>query len=331
MVNVISLARSFGKLVPVGEEVLEKGGHKLFFPPEDYIPLDENKIITLLKKFDIEAIVVGAEKITPDILDTLGPHKIVAKHGAGLDNIDIKYATKGNIVVTFTPEANVQAVAELTIGLIFSIARKIPMAYSSMKNEDWKCFMGKEVYRKTIGIIGTGKIGRAVLQKLSGMGVAILVYDIVLSEEISSLPNVRYVDLEELFTCSDFVTIHVPLTKDTHRMIGEKEFKLMKPSSFLINTSRGGVVDEKILFKLLSLNKIAGAAIDVWENEPPKSISAKLAKLENVIPTPHIGAYTEEAIYRMGYQCAMSIIDFFDGKRPEYLANPEVWRRYFGH
>lgn len=328
MVNVISLARSFGKLNPVGKEVLEKAGHKLYFLPEEYSPLDENKITALIRKLGISAIVVGAKKITPDIMSALGQNKIVAKHGAGLDNIDIEYATQNNIAVTFTPEANVQAVAELTIGLIFSIARKIPLACSSMKNGYWQCFLGKEVYGKTIGVVGTGKIGKAVLKKLSGMDVDIIVFDTVPSKEVSSLPNVRYVDLEELLANSDFITLHVPLTKDTYRMIGEKELKFMKPSSFLINTSRGGVVDERVLFKFLSAKKISGAALDVWENEPPESISAELLKLENVIPTPHIGAYTEEAINRMGYQCAMSIVDFFNGKKPEYFANPEIWSNF---
>jgi D-3-phosphoglycerate dehydrogenase len=326
MSNVITLSRSFGKLVSFGKEVLGKEGHKLFFPPEDCLPLDEKRITNLIQKFNIDAIVVGAERITPNILDTLGSRKIVAKHGAGLDNIDIRYATKSNIAVTFTPEANVQAVAELTVGLILCIARRIPKACFSMKNGDWEYFMGKEIYGKIIGVIGTGKIGKAVIQKLSGMNVNILVYDIVTSKEISSLQNVKYVDLKEIFTNSDFITLHVPLTQNTYRMIGENEFKLMKASSYFINTSRGSIVDELALYKFLSSKKIAGAALDVWENEPPKSISAKLVKLDNVIPTPHIGAYTEEAIYRMGHQCAMSIIDFFNNKKPKYLANPDVWK-----
>jgi len=325
MVDVISLARTFGKLDPIGKTVLEEGGHKLHFPPEECSPLDEKKIIALIRELKISAIVVGATKITRGIMSALGSNKIVAKHGVGLDNIDIEYATQNNIAVTFTPEANVQAVAELTIGLIFSIARKIPLAFSSMKDGDWQCFMGKEVYGKTIGVIGTGKIGKAVLKKLSGMDVDTIVFDVVPSKEVSNLPNVRYVDLEELLANSDFVTLHVPLTKDTHRMIGEKELKFMKPSSCLINTSRGGIVDERVLFKFLSEKKISGAALDVWENEPPESISLEISKLGNVIPTPHIGAYTEEAINRMGYQCAMSIVDFFNDKKPEYLTNPEIW------
>ena len=149
MVNVISLARTFGKQDPIGKIILEKEGHKLYFTPEEQTPLDDKRISALIKELKISAIVVGATKITPDIISALGPDKIIAKHGVGLDNIDVEYATQKNTAVTFTPEANVQAVAELTIGLIFSIARKIPLAFVSMKDGKWQTFMGKEVNGKT--------------------------------------------------------------------------------------------------------------------------------------------------------------------------------------
>lgn len=325
MSKILSLARSFGRSVSIGREILEKEGHELYFPTNDYLPLNEANIIALIKKLKIEAIVVGAEKITPRILDALGSFKIVSKHGAGLDNIDVEYATKKNIAVTFTPAANVQSVAELAVGLMFCIARKIPGAFTSLKSGRWEVFMGKEIFMKTIGVIGTGKIGSSFIQKLQGMHVNILAYDVIESEELKKIFNVKYLSLKELLVNSDFITLHVPLTKNTYRLIGANELKLMKSSAFLINTSRGEVIDESALYDFLSSNKIAGAALDVWQNEPPKLLSEKLVKLDNVLPTPHIGAHTEDAIYRMGYQCAISIVDFFNNKKPENLANPNIW------
>ncbi len=325
MSKILSLARSFGKTVSIGKELLEKEGHKLYFPTDDCLPLNEKNIIALIKKLKIEGIVVGADKITHGILDALGSSKIVAKHGAGLDNIDIEYATKKNIAVTFTPEANVQSVAELAVGLMLCILRKIPKAFTSLKSGKWEVLMGREIYMKTIGVIGTGKIGSAVIQKLQGMGVNILAYDVIKSEQLNEMRNIKYVSLEELLASSDLITLHIPLNKNTCRLIGEKELGLMKPSAFLINTSRGEVINESALYKFLSSNKIAGAALDVWEHEPPKLLSEKLVKLDNVLPTPHIGAHTMDAVYRMGYQCAMSIVDYFNNKKPENLVNQNIW------
>lgn len=186
MANVLSIARSFGKLSSIGKELLKESNHRLFFPPEDYFPLDEKKISNLVEKLEIEAIVVGADKIKHKVLDSGNLIKIIAKHGAGLDNIDVDYATSKNIAVTYTPEANVHAVAELTISLIFSIARKIPEAFNSMKTGNWKTFLGHEIYNKIIGVVGTGKIGRAVIEKLSGMNVSILAYDVIHSPDVEN-------------------------------------------------------------------------------------------------------------------------------------------------
>ena len=326
MATIVSLARSFGKLIPVGRELLERNGHCVVFPSDDDLPLNENKVVNLLRRQRADGVVVGAEPVTREILDGADTLRIIAKHGAGLDNIDVEYATRKGVAVVYTPDANVEAVAELTLGLIFSISRLIPCAYLSMKSGRWETFLGQEINRKVIGVLGTGKIGKAVISKLSGLNVKVVAHDLVQDQEVSRLPYVEYVDLRKLFTESDYLTIHVPLTSATRGLVSAEKLALMKPNSFIINTSRGEVIDEKALFDALKQKRIAGAAIDVWQTEPPRGLSAELASLDNVIPTPHMGAYTREALYRMGHECATGIVEFFEGRKPRNLANPEVWK-----
>ncbi len=324
MKTVLSFARTFGKVVEIGKTLLEESGYKLIFPQVSEI-LNEEKIIELINDNNVEAIIVGTQQITKKIINNCSNLKIIAKHGIGIDNIDIDAATKKGIVVTFAPGANTNAVAELAFGLIMAISRNIYNACLSLKLEKWETFLGQEIDGKTIGILGTGRIGKEVIRKLSGFSTKIIVFDINKDKELIDLFKVEYVSLKKLLSNSDYISIHIPLTDKTINIIDYKEINLMKKSAFLINTSRGGIVNEESLYDSLVKWKIAGAALDVWSKEPPTEISAKLASLENVLCTPHIGAYTLEALYQMGHVCAKSIIDFFSNKEPEYIANPKVF------
>lgn len=256
-----------------------------------------------LKKhvIDCDVLVVRSRtKVTREIIDSGRNLKVIVKIGSGVDNIDVEYAEKKGVKVISTPEAVTNAVAELTIGLLLSLAREIPKANCAMKREEWikDDLKGWELRGKTIGIIGCGRIGRRVAQIAKAFGMKILAYDIDPScKEFLKNIEAKLVPFEELLRKSDVITIHVPLTPQTRYMIGEKEIQQMKDGAYIINTSRGAVIDEKALFNALQSGKIAGAALDVYEKEPPEDYS--LIKLANVICTPHIGAQTRE-----GQKCA---------------------------
>lgn len=324
MRRVLTLSRSFGKFVPVGKEILQKNGYRLIFPPEDLNLHDEKSVSDLIKESNFDAVIAGATKVTPMIIDACKMLRIISKHGVGVDNIDVNYATQKNVVVTYSPNSNIESVAELTVGLILNLSRKISESCLSLKSGKWEVLLGQEVLGKTIGIIGTGKIGKAVIKKLGCFSVKIFANDIFKDQEIENLKYVKYADINDIFSNSDYISLHLPLNKSTYKLVGEDKLNLMKPSAYLINTSRGAIIDEEALYGVLASKRIAGAALDVWESEPPTLMSKKLVKLDNVLATPHIGAYTREALYCTGFECASAIVDFFNGKKPKYLVNPGI-------
>jgi len=241
---------------------------------------------------DFDAIVVRSRtKVTQHVLEAGKRLKAVARAGVGLDNIDMNAAKRLGIIVVNSPEAPSNAVAELVLGLMLSLARRIPEADISMKKGKWikKQFMGMELKGKTLGIIGFGRIGLQLAKKAGALEMRVLTARRARVEEAGAVA----VDLEELLGSSDFVTVHVPLLPQTKHMIGAKEISAMKDGAYLINAARGGVVDEEALRKALVSGKLAGAALDVYEEEPPRDIS--LTGLQNVVSLPHIGAATVEA------------------------------------
>jgi len=256
--------------------------------------LTPKQLLGKIKGYDV-LVVRSATKVTKDVIDAGRKLKIIARAGAGLDNIDVQAASARGIKLINAPEAPTIAVAELVIGLMLSWARQLPRADASTKQGRWEKtqLMGSELHGKTLGIIGTGRIGRAVGYRAKAFLMNLLAFDVGRSAEFAERTGGRYVDLDELLHESDFVTLHVPLTPQTHHMIGKRELGLMKPTAVLINTSRGEVVDETALVEALRKGKIAGACLDVYEREPPKG--SPLLKLPNVILTPHIGASTAEA------------------------------------
>ena len=243
----------------------------------------------------------------------------------GFDNIDLEAATKRGIPVVYSPHANADTVADFTLGLIIALLRKIVDAHLATKSGKFrlKRFLGVELCNKVIGIIGFGQIGSRVAQRALSFGMKVITYDPYVKEEVLAKFNARKVSLEELLRTSDIVTIHVPLTEKTRNLIGEKELKLMKSGAVLINTARGGIVNENALYKALREGWIAGAAIDVYEKEPP-SKDNPLFKLDNIIVTPHIAFFTKEAVRRMDMMIAQDVVSVLQGKKPKNIANPEV-------
>ena len=274
-----------------GIKILKDAGFEIDISPEiSYEELKEE-----VGDYDV-LVVRSRTKVTREIIEAGEKLKVVGRAGAGIDNIDVEAAKEKGVKVLNTPEAPAIAVAELTIGLLLSLARQIPRANSSMKEGRWakKEFRGWQLNGKTFGVIGLGHIGEKVARLAKAFGMKILITKRTPpSPEILKELEAEFVSLDELLERSDIVSLHVPLTPQTHHMIGEREIRLMKDGAFIINTSRGAVVDEKALFNALKSGKLGGAALDVYEVEPPEDYS--LMKLPNVVCTPHIGAQTVEA------------------------------------
>ncbi|MEW6592155.1 MAG: hydroxyacid dehydrogenase [Candidatus Hadarchaeota archaeon] len=256
--------------------------------------LKPEQLIEKVKGFDV-LIVRSATQVTREVISAGRQLKFIARAGVGLDNIDVRAAEDRNIKVLNAPEAPTISVAELVLGLVLSFARKLPQADLGMKQGRWekKQLMGTELRGKTFGIIGTGKIGQAVAERAKAFEMKLLLYDVVKNLDFAKGIGSRYVDLDTLVKDSDYITIHVPLIPQTTHMVGAREISMMKKTAVIINTSRGGVVDEAALVKALEEKRLAGACLDVFEKEPPES--SPLLKFQNVVLTPHIGASTEEA------------------------------------
>jgi D-3-phosphoglycerate dehydrogenase len=283
----------------------------------------------LLKAVEnVEGLIVGADKVDRKIIGHSKNLKIIARHGIGVDNIDLEAATDHNIVVTYAPHVNADSVADFTVGLILSLARGIPHAHFSMDQKRWEStkFIGVELCGKMIGIIGLGEIGYKVAERAKGFDMKILYWSRRRKTDIEKELGIQYVNFEDLLRESDFITLHVALTDETYGMIGRKELALMKKNAYLVNTARGQIVDEKALYEAMRDGKIAGAALDVYYQEPP-NFDNPIFKLDNVITTPHIAAYTIEALRRMDLVNAEDVVKFFKGEKPLYIANPEVTQK----
>ncbi len=250
-------------------------------------------------------------KVTRELLDKAVKLRLIARAGSGLDNIDVCYATQKGIKVVNAPEAPVESVAELTIGLIISLARRIPLLDQRVKTGGWRedWMVGIELKGKTLGIIGLGRIGSRVASIAKMLGMQVIAYDPYIPKTKAEQIGVELVEkLDELLKLSDFISIHVPLTDETRLMIRAREFSLMKKGAYLINTSRGAVVDEKALLEALTSGQLKGAALDVLTEEPP--INNPLLKLDNVLITPHIGGFTLEAQRKIAATIAEEILSF---------------------
>jgi D-3-phosphoglycerate dehydrogenase len=255
-------------------------------------------------------VIRSATKVTSKIIDAASNLRVIGRAGSGLDNVDITAATKKGIVVMNTPGGNTITTAEHTMALMFALARQIPQATASIKQGKWekKKFMGVELFNKTLGVVGIGNIGSQVAKRSQAFAMNVIAYDPFLSEEKAKEMGVEKVNLEELFSRSDFITIHTPITAETRNMINKETIKKMKNGVRIINCARGGIINEKDLYDALVEGKVAGAALDVFEKEPPEN--NPLLTLDNVISTPHLGAATKEAQENVAIAIAEQIADY---------------------
>lgn len=256
-------------------------------------------------------VIRSATKVTADIIDAAKSLKVIGRAGSGLDNVDKAAASKKGIVVMNTPGGNTITTAELTIAMLFALARLIPQATASMKAGQWekKKFMGVELFNKTLGIVGLGNIGNQVAKKAQGLEMMVIAYDPFLSEDRAKALGIEKVELPELFSRADFITIHTPMTPETKNLINAGTISKMKDGVRIINCARGGIVNEKDLYEALKSGKVAGAALDVFEKEPVNRDNPLLG-LDNVICTPHLGAATEEAQENVAIAVAEQIADY---------------------
>jgi D-3-phosphoglycerate dehydrogenase len=254
-------------------------------------------------------IIRSATKVTAEIIDAAKNLKVIGRAGSGLDNVDKTAATKKGIVVMNTPGGNTITTAEHTIALMVSLARQIPQATMSLKAGKWekKKFMGVELYNKTLGVVGIGNIGGQVAKRMQAFSMNVIAFDPFLSEEKAKTMGVEKVDLRELFRRSDFITIHTPLTPETKNLINKDTIRIMKPGVRIINCARGGIINEKDLYDALAEGKVAGAALDVFEKEPPGN--NPLLTLESLIATPHLGAASREAQENVAVAVAEQVVD----------------------
>lgn len=276
--------------------------------------MSEDRLIELLK--DVDGAIVGVVPVTARVLEQSPKLKVVSMHGVGVDHIDTEAALKYGIIVANCPGANDQAVADLTIGLMIAIARKIPFADQEIRNQIWARHSGCELWRKTLGIIGLGRIGRNVTKRALGFDMNVMAYDPYVSRNQADDLGIILTSFDEVIATADFLSLHTELNDETRNMIGAMQFEAMKPTAYLINTGRGELVDEYALYHALTTGQIAGAALDAFVHEPPWG--SPLLELDNLILTPHIGAHTQEAIERVGILAAQNVVQALQTGEPVY-------------
>jgi glyoxylate reductase len=293
----------------------------------DYAPPPREVVIEKAKKADALATLLS-DKMDAEVFDAAPKLKIVAQMAVGFDNINVQEATKRGIYVTNTPEVLTDTTADFAWTLLMAVARRIVEADKYVRTGQWKAgwhpnmMMGRDVYGATVGIVGAGRIGYAVAERAKGFKMKILYYDVIPRPEMENM-GAKRAEFDDLLRESDFVSIHVPLMKETYHLINAEKLKIMKKTAYLINNSRGPVVDEKALYQALKSAKIAGAGLDVFEQEPTP-VDNPLLKLDNVVVAPHMSSASYETRSKMAEMVAENLVAFFKGEKPPNLVNPDV-------
>lgn len=313
-------------LTEVGEEalaLLRKAGCHLTIPPR-FGPYRAPELQPLLKGHD--AIFASMDQFNAAVLDSADAAelKIISRWGVGYDAIDIPAATARGIVVAYTPGLLNETVADLTFALLLSLARRVHLGHMQMCRGEWGQGWGVDVFGKTLGIIGCGRIGQAVARRASGFNMRLLGYDLC-PETTPTTLGVRFVSLDELLAESDFVALHAALNTGSRGLLGEAQLRKMKPAAYLINTARGALIDEEALARALREGWIAGAALDVFVQEPLPA-DHPLRTAPNVLLTPHFASFARETGERVSTTAARAIVDFMNGRKPQFVVNPEVFQ-----
>ena len=322
MPKALVLTKKFADVSQEPLRVLEQAGFEVEVQDHDRVTREqEDEMCRVIQGADV-IIVTAMFPATRKIIESSDRLKMIAIRSAGFEGTDLRAATDRGVVVTSNPGSNASSVADMAIGLMLAVSKQIAKKDREIRRGLYNRGGGEDLFRKTVGIIGLGNIGKRVAMRLQGFEVKIVANDIVDYPEFRKKYNISPCSKEELLGQADFVTLHVPLDDSTRGMIGEKRLRLMKPAAFLVNTARGEIVEEQALYKALTSGWIAGAGLDVFKEEPPKF--RLLVELENVVCTPHSAGLSSEASLAMAMETVRKIIARFKGEIPDNVLNPDV-------
>jgi len=294
-------------------ELLRSFSADLVFNPGDK-PLSEDELIPLLS--DCEGYIAGLDFVTRKVIENAPKLKVISRYGVGVDRVDLAAAKEKNVVVCNTPGVNANAVADLVLGMLLCIARRLPMLDRKTKAGEWPRSTGFELEGKTIGILGLGAVGKAVAKRSAGFSMKIMAYDPFINREYAKANGIIVAAFDEVITQADIVSLHLPLMEETKNIISAGIMKTMKKGAIIINAARGGLLDENAAYELLKSGHLAGLGLDAFEAEPPGA--SPLFTLDNVVVTPHTGAHTTEATAAMAELSVKNVIDVLSGRKCRY-------------
>lgn len=315
--TILATPRSYGKTDPAPIKLLEQNDCTVI-----RLPLDGGTLAEQLPQYISQAdgIVAGLEEYPPELIRKGTKLKVISRYGVGYNNVDMPTAKEMGIAVCNTPGANSESVADLAMALMLNAARNVSRMDAVIRQgKKDKPISGGEMWGKTLGVVGTGRIGKGVILRSAGFGMKVLGYDAYQDDRFMAEHGGTYVDLDTLFRESDFITLHAPLTDETKNMVNARLLSLMKPTAVIVNTARGGIIDEEALYEALKNGQIAGAALDATVVEPP--CDSPLVELPNCILTPHAGAATREAANNMGMMASQSVLDVLEGRPCRYIVS----------
>ncbi|MBU2260349.1 MAG: hydroxyacid dehydrogenase [Proteobacteria bacterium] len=310
---------------------IHESGVRVFDDRFEVRVASDPSVATVIKEIKgVEGVVVRMAPFTREIIEAADALKVIGRHGVGVDTIDVKAATERGIIVVNTPNANAISVAEHTVTAIGALAKRMVVYDRATREGRWEIrnsYKAADLDGKTLGLVGIGRIGSMVAKRAAAFNMKVIAFDpYVKPEAAGELGVVLCTRMDDVFRQADVVSLHTPLTPETRGFVNEAKLRLMKPTAFLVNFSRGEVVDEKALYEALKTGVIAGAAIDVYDPEPPLKDNP-LFELENIILSPHSAALTQECVIRMATGAAEGVVEVLTGKRPQFVVNPEVFKR----
>ena len=319
--KVLITARTMEEVGAAALDLLRQAGCQLVLPPK-FGPLPAKQLLPLLPETD--AVLASMDHFTAEVLDSPAAQrlKVISRWGVGYDAVDVPAASRNGIVVAYTPGLLNEAVADYAFALLLALARRVHEVHSQLRQGQWQCRWGHDIFGKTLGLIGCGRIGMAVARRARGFQMNLLGYDIMPNPAAVEL-GIQFVTLDELLSRSDFVSLHAALTPSNRGLLAEEQLRQMKRSSYLINTARGALVDETSLIKALQEGWIAGAALDAYAQEPLPP-QHPLLTTPNLLLSPHQASFARETGERVSQVAAQAIVDLSQGRRPSFIVNPEV-------